>query len=266
LDSLVARIAPYPDRLLAQLLAASTYPLEVLEADHWVRSHPKLKGADLARAAAHQDWDASIQVLATQPELLHRMAQDLAWVDALGNAVLARQADVLAAVQRVRKRSGQQSPADAEGEPIIVVQSAGAPTFDAAFPESRGAMGWGWACDWKTGAIAVNLRFFRRYGYATPHLGATEVIVWTHSPYHRRAAPYPSVATAAVYRHQSIGAAARSVEDSSSSEWVGSRNLSPQASNWDSAFASSGSRSSTRASSDRGLYSMGAPRNGAGRR
>jgi len=257
LDRLVARIALYPDPVLAQLLAASTYPLEVLEADRWVRLHPRLKGQALVQAAAQQDWDASVQVLATQPDLLHRMAQDLAWVDALGNAVLAGQADLLAAVQRVRKNAGRQRPA---------VQSAGVSTFDAAFPESRSSVGWGWVCDWETGAIASNLRFLRRYGYATPQAGTLEIVAWAHSPYHRRTAPYSSAAIAAHYRHESVGTASRSAEDVASNEWVGARTLSSQPSNWDSAFATSPSRAFTRASSDRGLYSMGAPHNGAGKR
>jgi hypothetical protein len=267
LDRLVARIALYPDPLLAELLAASTYPLEVLEADHWVRSHPRLNVAALAHSAAQQDWDASVQVLVAQPNLLHRMAQDLAWADALGNAVLARQADVLAAVQRLRKKPGQHSPADAQLERnIIIVQQAGAPAFDQAFPESRGAVGWGWNCDWEAGAIAVNLRFFRRYGYAAQQAGATEIAVWTHSPHHRRTAPYSSAAVGARYRHKSVGDAARSAGDASPGEWAGSRNLSSQASNWGSAFDGSGARAYTRASRDRGLYSMGASRNGAGGR
>lgn len=105
LDSLVAPIALYPDPMLAQTLAASTYPLELMQLQQWLAKNPGLKDKALADAVAKQPWDPSIQALAGLPEVVKRLADDIQWTTDLGNAFLAQQSDVMDAVQRMRKKA-----------------------------------------------------------------------------------------------------------------------------------------------------------------
>src|SRR5205809_3700558 len=86
LDSLVAPIALYPDPMLAQTLAASTYPLEVIQLQQWLAKNPGLKDKALADAAMKQPWDPSIQALAALPEVVKRLAEDIQWTTEIGRA------------------------------------------------------------------------------------------------------------------------------------------------------------------------------------
>ena len=103
LDSLVAPLALYPDPLLAQTLAASTYPLEIMQLQQWLTRNPGLKDKALADAAAQQPWDPSVQAMAMLPDVVKRLSDDIQWTTDLGNAFLAQQADVMRAVQRMRE-------------------------------------------------------------------------------------------------------------------------------------------------------------------
>ncbi|MGA2117513.1 MAG: DUF3300 domain-containing protein [Bryobacteraceae bacterium] len=105
LDDLVAPIALYPDPLLTQILVASTYPLEVVEAQQWLGANRNLSGTQLMNAARQQSWDPSVQALVAFPDVLARLNQDVQWTTALGNAFLAQQADVMNAVQTMRERA-----------------------------------------------------------------------------------------------------------------------------------------------------------------
>jgi len=105
LDSLVAPIALYPDPMLAQVLAASTYPLEIIQLQQFLTKNPGLKDKELADAVAKQPWDPSVQALAGLPEVVKRLADDIQWTTDLGNAFLAQQGDVMDAVQRMRKKA-----------------------------------------------------------------------------------------------------------------------------------------------------------------
>jgi Protein of unknown function (DUF3300) len=105
LDSLVAPIALYPDPLLAQVLVASTYPLEIIQLQQWLTKNPGLKDQALADAVAKKPWDPSIQALAGLPEVVKRLADDTQWTTDLGNAFLAQQSEVMDAVQRMRKKA-----------------------------------------------------------------------------------------------------------------------------------------------------------------
>jgi hypothetical protein len=105
LDSLVAPIALYPDPLLAQTLAASTYPLEIIQLQQWLAKNPKLEDQALADAVAKQPWDPSIQAMAALPDVVKRLADDIQWTTDLGNAFLAQQSDVMDAVQRMRRKA-----------------------------------------------------------------------------------------------------------------------------------------------------------------
>lgn len=107
LDQLVAPIALYPDPLVAQILMASTYPLEVVEAARWVDApaNQALTGAVLTAAVQTQDWDPSVKALAAFPRVLDTMSNQLQWTEDLGNAFLAQQGDIMAAVQSLRHQA-----------------------------------------------------------------------------------------------------------------------------------------------------------------
>jgi hypothetical protein len=102
LDNLVAPIALYPDPLVSEIFAASTYPIEIAEAELWVRDHPKWKTSKLMDEAKKEHWDPSVQGLVAFPDVLTRLSQDIGWTTQLGNAFLAQQAEVMQAVQRMR--------------------------------------------------------------------------------------------------------------------------------------------------------------------
>jgi hypothetical protein len=102
LDQLVAPIALYSDPLLAQVLMASTYPLEVVQADRFAKANKGLKGDKLTQALDKKDWDPSVKQLVSTPTVLAMMSDQLDWTEKLGDAVLAQQADVMDAIQRLR--------------------------------------------------------------------------------------------------------------------------------------------------------------------
>jgi hypothetical protein len=105
LDGLVAPIALYPDPLISQILVASTYPLEVVEAYQWMQRINKLKGSALTEAVQQQNWDPSVQALVVFPEVMKRLNQDVKWTTNLGNAFLAQQGDTMDAIQRMRQKA-----------------------------------------------------------------------------------------------------------------------------------------------------------------
>ena len=105
LEQLVAPIALYPDELVAQVLAASTYPQEIVEADRWVQQHSNLQGEQLAAEVDRQPWDPSVKALTAFPSVLSNMDQNLSWTSALGSAYYNQQQDVFDAVQAMRARA-----------------------------------------------------------------------------------------------------------------------------------------------------------------
>jgi hypothetical protein len=105
LQRLVAPIALYPDSLVAQVLAASTFPEQVVEADRWVQANPNLKGEDLGKAVDQQPWDPSVKALAAFPSVLGNMDKNLSWASSLGDAYFNQQTDVMDAVQVMRRRA-----------------------------------------------------------------------------------------------------------------------------------------------------------------
>jgi uncharacterized membrane protein YgcG len=105
LQRLVAPIALYPDSLVAQILAASTFPEQVVEADRWVQAHPDLKGTDLGNAVDQQPWDPSVKALTAFPSVLGNMDKNLSWTSSLGDAYYNQQQDVMDAVQVMRRKA-----------------------------------------------------------------------------------------------------------------------------------------------------------------
>ncbi len=105
LDQMLAPVALYPDALLSQVLMASTYPLEVVEAARWSRAHPGVQGDEAVRAAADKDWDPSVKSLLAFPNVLTRMDENLDWTRRLGDAFLAQETQVMDTVQQLRQRA-----------------------------------------------------------------------------------------------------------------------------------------------------------------
>ena len=105
IDALVAPIALYPDSLLSQIFMASTYPLEIVEANRWAKQNQNLKGDALAQALEKQDWDPSVRSLVNFPDVLSNMSEKLDWTQKLGDAFLSQQKEVMDAVQRLRAKA-----------------------------------------------------------------------------------------------------------------------------------------------------------------
>lgn len=105
LQQLVAPIALHPDSLVSQILMASTYPLEIVQAARWVEKNPKVTGDALEDAMEKQNWDPSVKSLTAFPQVLQMMNDDLAWTQQLGDAFLAQNEDVLASVQLLRTKA-----------------------------------------------------------------------------------------------------------------------------------------------------------------
>src|SRR6266480_7275407 len=105
LQQLVAPIALYPDELVAEILAASTYPTEIVEAERWLQQNSSLKGAQLASEVDKQSWDPSVKAQTQFPSVLANMDKNLSWTSALGDAYFNNQQDVLNAVQVMRQRA-----------------------------------------------------------------------------------------------------------------------------------------------------------------
>jgi hypothetical protein len=224
LEQLVAPIALYPDALLAQMLMASTYPLEVSEAARWAQANAGIGGESLDDAMQQQPWDASVKGLTALPQVLQMMNENLDWTQALGDALLAQQQGVLDAVQRLRARAAatgalQTTPQQrlvkvaAPPEPdssaaagtVYVIEPTAAdeysvPIYDpgtiyADAPSSAlsfasvitvGPAIWG-LLDWWQHRINVTISRFNRFN----HTKLTR-IAWMHDPAHRGSVPYPA--------------------------------------------------------------------------
>jgi hypothetical protein len=130
IEQLVAPIALYPDPLLTQVLMASTYPLEVVEAARWSHDNSMVNGQALADAMQAQPWDPSVKALTAVPQTLQMMSDKLNWTQQLGDAFLAQQQDVLAAVQKLRAEA--QAAGNLQSTPQQVVTVAPAPVDVAA--------------------------------------------------------------------------------------------------------------------------------------
>ena len=128
LPSLVAPIALYPDALIAQILAAATYPTQVVEADRWLQQNKGLSGDALAKAVDQQSWDPSVKALTQFPSVLDNMSQNLSWTSALGDAYFNDQEDVMDTIQDLRARakaagtlqSNSQQTVSTEGQTIVI--------------------------------------------------------------------------------------------------------------------------------------------------
>jgi len=138
LDSLVAPIALYPDPLLAQVLVASTYPLEIVQLQQWLQQHKNLKDKALVDAVQKENWDPSIEAMAALPDVVKQLAENIKWTTDLGNAFLAQQSDVMDAVQRMRmkaKDAGNLKSTEQQKVEMKVIESKTVVVIEQANPQ-----------------------------------------------------------------------------------------------------------------------------------
>lgn len=251
LDQLVAPIALYPDTLLAQVLMASTYPLEVVQADRFAEANKSLKGDALESALAKQDWDASVKQLVATPTVLDMMNEELDWTQALGDAVLAQQADVMDAIQRLRAKAQdngklettEQQTVKSEqqaGQQVIVIEPTNPQTVYVPYYEPAVVYGaWpyptyppyyfpppaGWVVG---GAIATSIAWgagyaIRREIWDDVNWGRGDINVkidrgdvnfnkWEHNSYHRRGVAYDNNSVRNKYSKANINTGDRNLD------------------------------------------------------
>ena len=132
LEQVVAPIALYPDPLLTQILMASTYPLEIVQAARWSEKNSKLKGDKLEAALKDQTWDPSVKSLCGFPDVIKRMSDNLDWTQDLGDAFLADESKLMDSVQTMRRKayeagnltSGKEQAVTEQPDKIIIIQAA----------------------------------------------------------------------------------------------------------------------------------------------
>ena len=192
LQQLVAPIALYPDSLVAQILTASTFPEQIVEADRWVQSHTDLKGEALAQAVDQQSWDPSVKALAAFPSVLGNMDKNLSWSSSLGDAYYNQEQDVMGAIQVMRRRAQEagnlnstpQQKVTTEGSDIeiepISPEIVYVPAYDPWIVYGGPIVAWpGWypyPGIWYNGptlffGVGFGIGFFGGYGWGWHHWG-----------------------------------------------------------------------------------------------
>jgi hypothetical protein len=192
LQQLVAPVALYPDALVAQILAASTYPTQVVEADRWMQSHSNLKGEELAKEVDKQDWDPSVKAMTQFPSVLQNMDKNLSWASSLGEAYVNQPQDVTDAVQTLREQarkaghlqSNEQENVATQGNTIIIEpanpQVVYVPAYDPwvvygapiiAYPGWYPVPGIFWGGVGLSFGIGFGIGFFGGFGWGWGHWG-----------------------------------------------------------------------------------------------
>jgi hypothetical protein len=192
LQQLVAPIALYPDALVAQILAAATYPTQIVQADRWMEAHTKLKGEDLGKEVDKQDWDPSVKALAQFPSVLENMDKNLSWTSSLGEAYVNQPDDVTKAVQTLRGqaektghlKSTDQEKVTTQGSTVIIQpanpQVVYIPAYDpwlvygapiVAFPGWYPVPGIFWGGVGLSFGIGFGIGFFGGFGWGWGHWG-----------------------------------------------------------------------------------------------
>src|SRR5439155_15336650 len=122
LDQILAPIALYPDPLISQILMASTYPLEVVQADRFAKQNASLKGEALTKALESQSWDPSVKSLVNFPQVLTMMNEKLDWTQKLGDAFLAQQKPVMDTIQSLRAKAQAAGNLKTTKEQTVIVE------------------------------------------------------------------------------------------------------------------------------------------------
>ncbi|HKM89653.1 MAG TPA: DUF3300 domain-containing protein [Candidatus Acidoferrales bacterium] len=192
LQQLVAPIALYPDSLVAQILAASTFPEQVVEADRWVQANPDLKGDALGQAINQQPWDPSVKALAAFPSVLGNMDKNLSWTSSLGDAYYNQEQDVMDAIQAMRQRAQQagnlkttpQQTVTTDGSTVVIQPASPdvvyVPAYDPWLIYGGPIVAWpGWypyPGIWYEGpylsfGVGFGIGFFGGFGWGWPYWG-----------------------------------------------------------------------------------------------
>src|SRR6201981_178477 len=124
IQQVVAPIALYPDSLVAQILSASTFPEQVVEAGRWVQAPSDLKGEDLGNAVDQQPWDPSVKALVAFPSVLGNMDKNLSWTSSLGDAYYNQEQSVMDAVQVMRRRAQQAGHLDSQPQQPVTTEGS----------------------------------------------------------------------------------------------------------------------------------------------
>jgi uncharacterized membrane protein YgcG len=211
LQQLVAPIALYPDSLVAQILAASTFPEQVVEADRWVQANPDLKGEALGKAVDQQPWDPSVKALTAFPSVLGNMDKNLSWTSSLGDAYYNQQQDVMNAVQAMRQEAEKAGNLKATPQQTVTNDDYGdidiapvnpdvvyVPAYDPWLVYGDPILAWpGWypyPGIWYGGpylsfGAGFGIGFFGGFGWGWPHWGFdwhNHYAIYNHSRYYSR--------------------------------------------------------------------------------
>ena len=125
LDQILAPVALYPDALLSQVLMASTYPLEIVEAARWSKANPALKGDAAVQAVKGMDWDTSVKSLVAFPDVLPNLNEHLDWTQKMGDAMIGQQADVADSIQRLRAKAAAAGNLQSTPQQTVTTQGSG---------------------------------------------------------------------------------------------------------------------------------------------
>jgi hypothetical protein len=207
LQQLVAPIALYPDSLVAQILAAATYPAEVVEAERWMAQYPSLKGQQLADQVNKQSWDPSVKALTAFPSVLANMNKNLSWTSSLGEAYVQEPEEVMNAIQEMRRRaqnagnlrSTPQQTVTTQGQDIVIQptnpQVVYVPEYDPWLVYGPPSMAWpGWypypglylAAPGIVFGLGIGIGLFAGFGWGWHHWGfnwARGTVVFNHNTY-----------------------------------------------------------------------------------
>jgi hypothetical protein len=210
LQQLVAPIALYPDSLVAQILAASTFPDQVVEADRWVQAYPDLKGDALGQAVDQLPWDPSVKALMAFPSVLGNMDKNLSWTSSLGDAYYNQQQDVMDAVQVMRQRAQEagnlqttpQQTVTTQDSTIIIEPASPevvyVPAYDPWVVYGGPIVAWpGWypyPGIWYGGpylsfGVGFGIGYFGGYGWGWHHWDSdwhNHVVIYNHNRYYSR--------------------------------------------------------------------------------
>ncbi len=226
LRQLLAPVALYPDGLLSQVLIASTYPLEVVEAARWSRANPGFEGQAAVDAVAGKDWDPNVRALVAFPDLIARMSEELEWTRRLGEAFLLQEDEVIAAVQDLRARAEAAGSLDRleharayRSNDVIIIEPRDTRVIYVPYYSPRIVYGgWGWSAYppyywypppgyyastgfWWGGGVVLSSAYFIsgfdwRYRHIVilshyrPHYRYVDSPRWRHDPKHRRGVVY----------------------------------------------------------------------------
>jgi hypothetical protein len=214
IQQLVAPIALYPDSLVAQVLAASTFPEQVVQADRWLQANPELKGDALAKAADQQPWDVSVKALTAFPSVLGNMDKNLSWTSSLGDAYYNQQQDVMDAVQVMRQRAQQAGTLKTTSQQTVTTQGSTVtvepanpdvvyvPAYDPWLVYGYPVVPWpGWypyPGIWYDGpylsfGIGFGIGFFAGFGWGWPYWGFdwhNRYPIFNHNRYYSRSTTF----------------------------------------------------------------------------